>query len=233
MPVVRVLSKGKRYNRRYNKGSNKAMKRQMLRPKIRVRGRYRLTQPVHYFTRFQNQGTISLTNGTTSTFGVVYWNLASIPGYTEFSAMYDFYKINAVSVRFIPISNVNLSGNSTLEIQTTYYNRFISVIDYNDRGVPTSLDDLRQYSNCRVSPNNVVHKRFLHPRPTIAVDEDSGSGGSYGIGQASGRTTWITTASNQCEWYGIKYGIQHANPGATIGAYNIETKVYLSFKGRN
>lgn len=215
------------YNR--NRGRQRMMKRQMLKPKIGGQ----LRQPVHYFTRFQNYGTIQALNATTITFGVVFFELANVPGFAEFTAMYDFFKINAVSVRFIPQSNVNLY-NDTGQVQVVasqFYNRIVTVVDYNDRTVPTSLNDLRQYGNCKVGTNNRVHKRFFHPKPTLAVDEDSGSGTSYGLAQM-GKIPWIATGSDQAEWYGIKYGIEHANPGGTVDLYKVEVKLYLSFKGR-
>lgn len=207
--------------------------RQMLKPKIYRRGRLQLKQPVHYFTRYQNGGTITALATTTSTFGVMYWELASVPGFSEFTAMYDFYKINAVQANFIPLSNnsnyQNLGANAGL---ADYYNRIITVLDYNDRSIPTSLDSLRQYSNCKVTSNNIVHRRFLHPKPTIAMDEDSQASNVYGIAQAI-NTPWVSTASNQCEWYGIKFGIEHPAPGGDEDIYKVEFKIYLAFKGRN
>lgn len=191
----------------------------------------RISQPIHYFTRFQDGGSITALASTTTTYGVVYFELASVPGYAEYTAMYDFYKINAVQVRFIPTYNVSVTGTATVTENSAFNNRLITVIDYNDRAVPTSVSDLRQYGNCKVGPNNRVHKRFLHPRPTIAIDEDSGSGSVYNVGQTP--NVWISTAANQCEWYGIKYGIQHNPLTSDIVVYKLEFKLYLSFKGRN
>lgn len=207
-------------------------KRQMVRPKYRIRGRYQISQPVHYFTRFQNGGTISTTASVANTYGVIYWELAAVPGYAEFTAMYDFYKINAVQVRFIPLTNVSSYMQITTDAAVVnYYNRLITCIDYNDRQVPTTLDQIRQYSNCKVTPNSITHKRFLHPRPTIAIDEDSGSGSVYNVGQTG--NVWISTVANQTEWYGIKYGIEHDATAAIQDIYKLEFKIYLSFKGRN
>lgn len=224
--VLSSSTRKPRYMRR--KKLSRSARRKMIKPKYNIRGRFRLSQPVHYFTRFQNGGTIQATIGVAPTYGVTYWQLDQVPGYAEFTAMYDFYKINAVQVKYIPISNIT---NTTLGSRTDFYNRFISVIDYNDRAVPSSLDSLRQYSNCKVTPNLMVHKRFLHPRPLVTIDEDSSSGGVYGYGQVG--TQWISTDTNQAEWYGIKWGIDHPTPGATEDLYNVEFKVYLSFKGRN
>lgn len=217
--------------RPYKKYGNtkRMMKRQMLKPKMNGK----LRQPVHYFTRFQAAGDVTVVDNATNSFGVQYFELANVPGYTEFSAMYDFYKINAVQVKFIPISNVNQGVAGSAVPVYAYNNRFISAIDYNDRTVPTTLDELRQYSSCKVTPGCKIHKRFLHPRPTMVVDEDSNQGSSVGLAQTSGASTWVSTASNQTEWYGIKWGFEHGDSNiTTYVAYRIEYKLYLSFKGK-
>jgi len=223
----RTYTRKRTFNRKRTFKSKWARK-QMIKPKFGGK----VKQPVHYFTRFQDGGTITGLTGTTSTFGVVYWDLASLPGYGEFLSMYDFFKINAVQAKFIPTSNVSLGNNDTVARLTEYSNRFISILDYNDRNVPTSLNDLRQYSNCKVTGNNRIHKRFLHPKPLITMDEDSNVSNSYGIAQAA-RNPWISTQSNQCEYYGIKYGIEHPALNQNGDLYKVEFKVYLSFKGRN
>lgn len=200
--------------------------RQMIKPKF---GGV-IKQPVHYFTRYQDGGTIMSTISSTVTYGNIYFELAAIPNYSEFGNMYEFYKINAVQVRFIPLSNVTVPN--TTVTHNLYNYRIITVCDYNDRAVPTSLNDLRQYSNCKVGANSRVHKRFLHPKPLVTMDEDSGSGTIYGLGQLQ-KTPWISTASNQCEWYGIKYGIETMSSATSFPLYKVEYKFYLSFKGVN
>lgn len=210
-----------------NRRFKRYQKKQMLKPTINRK----LRQPIHYFTRFQDMGTITGLNATANTYGVTYFDLVTVPGYSEFTAMYDFFKINAVVVRYIPASNVTFTTSTAAAEQTAHYSRFISVLDYNDRTVPTSVDNLRQYANCKVTPNNVTHRRYLHPKPIFVVDEDASSGSSVGIGQL--RSPWISTASNNTEFYGIKWAIEHSTLSQDIPLYKIEVKLYMSFKGRN
>jgi len=218
----RRVGRRRNFKRRYTRRSAK----QMVKPKF---GGV-LKQPVHYYTRFQDGGTITA-SGASATFGVIYFELAALPNYAEFTALYDFYRINAVQVRFIPVSNITQPTTSANYVATFYDNRIFTVMDYNDRSPPTTLDQLRQYSNCKQGTNNRVHKRFIYPKPLVTMDEDSGSGGSYGIAQVQ-KIPWVSTQSNQCEWYGIKYGIEHAS--TALGTlYKLEFKFYLSFKGVN
>lgn len=222
-----AFTKTKRtFNRRYKKRytRKRSMKRQMLAPKMGGR----LRQPIHYFTRFADEGVVSTTANQGFTTGSIYFDLSTIPGYGEFTALYDFFKIKAVKVTFVPISNVNIVYTGD---EPAFYYRFYSCIDYNDRTVPASINVIREYGNCKFTPGLVLHKRFLHPKPVMTVDEDSTSGGNYGLSQGN-RDPWIATASNQCEYYGVKYGFEHANQASVVPAYRCELKYYLAFKGK-
>lgn len=209
------------YNRKRAKLNGKLNRKRLVLPKSGGR----LVQPVHYFKRHLDYGTVTAQVGETTTFGNVYFELDLLNNYTEFTAMYDNYKVIALKVYFIPISNVTTLNSENTE----HYNRIVTVIDYNDRDIPTNVNELREYSTCQVKPNNILHTRYFHPRPTITMDEDATSGGVYGIGQVKG--VWVSTASNQCEWYGVKYGIQHDSITSEAKAlYKIEVKAYLAFK---
>lgn len=213
----RVVKRRRRFQKK-----GRSMTKQMLKPMIRGRVR----QPVHYFTRFQDGGTIVAATSTTTTFATFFLRLQDIPGYTEFQAMYDFYKINAVQVRFIPLFN---SSDGSFNVNE-YSTRIATVIDYNDDGTPTSMNDLRQRENCKISPYNKIHKRFFHPKPIVAIDEDAGSGTNTGFGQTQ-KTPWVSCASDAVQWHGLKMGIQHPS-ASTYSLYVIEYKVYLAFKGK-
>lgn len=197
-------------------------KRMLAKPRI---GR-RIYQPIHYFTRSLSY-TLQVSNGNTSFHGAMKFALNYLPNYTEFLNLYDMYRINAVKVSFIPLSNVTLSlGNAAVIDQyTSNYSRFQTVIDYNDKNLLTSADEYREYSTYKWTPNTRIHTRFFRPRYTPTVTE---GGGTYGVTSSS---TWVSTASNATEWYGIKY---HINFGvaapATLTTHEVEVKYYLSFR---
>jgi len=211
------------YNRKRSKLNSKLNRKRLILPKSAGR----LVQPVHYYKRHLDYGKITISSTTTETYGNVYFQLDLLNNYTEFTALYDNYKLIAMKVYFIPISNVTIALTSN-ERATETFNRIVTVIDYNDRDTPTNIHQLREYSTCQVKSNNIVHTRYFHPRPTITMDEDATSGGVYGIGQV--KNVWVSTASNQCEWYGVKYGIQHPSLSSDQDIYKIEVKAYMAFK---
>lgn len=189
-------------------------------------------QPVHYFTRFVDKGLIQYNSTLLATekLGVYVFRLSDVTNYLEFAAMYDMYRIAAVKISFIPISNVAIdsvvdgtSFNLPNGYSTNYF-RFASVIDYNDNTTPSSMNVLREYRNCKITRNNVIHKRFIYPRIDNVIGQDNSTtviGGST--------KTWISTGFPEVQHYGIKYGFEQ-EPDFPCNRYKVECKYYLKFK---
>lgn len=208
---------------------SKISKKQVFKPRMRVRGRLQIRQPIHYFNRHVARGTVQITNGSSSVVGAIRFALSDVHNFAEYKAMYDFFQLRAVRISFIPLSNVTLGTGGGFTYDTNYSNRFFTAIDYNDSSTPSSVNELREYANCRWSPGNRIHKRYFRPKPILATDEDSGSGASYGL--AEGKNIWISTASDSTYYFGVKYGYQHPTGVTTGDAYVIECTYYMCFKG--
>jgi len=223
------------YNRRNWKRDTEANKNKLSKYNTRqlIKPMYngRLQQPVHYFTRYHGLGLITGSNGASATYGQIHFKLSDVPGYGEFSNMYDFFKISAVQVSFIPVSNVSLGNSVPLGQQTGFTNRIFTCFDYNDKTAPTSTNQVREYANCKWSPNNVIHKRFIYPKPIVTVDEDGPGVGNYGAA-SFGKNPWISMANDSCEYYGIKFAIHHVSLSQSTDLYEVEAKFYLAFKAR-
>jgi len=203
------------------------MRKQAIAPRLRGK----ITQPVHYFTRHLDFGVVVTTPGQAFTVGAIYVEPGTdIPGWSEFQALYDSYKINAMKVFFIPLSNVSISSSAAGLVSTnegTYFYRFLSCIDYNDRSNPATLNAIREYDNCKVTSNNRIHKRYFKPNFTVDVENDDFPGT-----MANRYKPWLNTAAQTVEHYGLKYGFEHANLTSSHSLYRIEIKVYLSFKAK-
>lgn len=175
-------------------------------------------QPVHYFSRFVDKGTITEDGTGTETFGSLSFALNDVPGYTEFTGMFDQYKICAVKVMIIPMYNV---AQGTVSTNLNYY-RFISAIDYNDSTAPTSLNDLRQYKTCKVTARTKMHKRYFRPR--VDLDNDYQNPGTV--------QPWVNSDKPSAAYQALKYGFEH-NSGGTTQVYRVECVYYMKFKGMN
>lgn len=220
------------YYRRYRKsyrrrtyGRKRTWRKSFKSQSIRYNRR---RQPIHQFTKFVNKGKITGSNGSSFTAGELTFKLPDVSNWaTDYQGAYDQFRIKAVKVSFIPVSNVtSFDSNKDGPDRTTYYSRIFSVFDPNSKGAPGSTNELREYHTAKWSPNNVIHKRFIYPKVRTAVNEGSGT---YGTMHTKG-SPWINMDSNSCEYFAIKYAIDHPQLAANHDLYAIECKYYLQFR---
>lgn len=168
------------------------------------------------FKRFTGAlGTVTI-QSISDTFQAFNFSLDDLPSYTEFTALYDMYKINAVKVSFLPQMTENISLTSVNNPHA--YTRFFSAIDYNDSTAPSSIDELRQYQTCKYTPILRPHKRYIY-KPKI-LDSSNTS-----------RSPWIATSSPSTNYFGLKIAVENMNSTTTTSMdYVIEAKYYVSFK---
>lgn len=181
-------------------------------------------QKVYYFKRFTTLGTIVVTSSSANAYGASVFSLDQLPGYTEFTNLFDFYKIKAIKLSFIPTSNVTLqTGNSSTTVANSIYNnRIFTVIDYNDAGIPTSVNELREYSNCKWSPNNKIHKRYIVPNPLADATDDSTI--------SLMNKPWVPSTNYAMDYYAIKWAIENTAAGVGVELYKMEAKFYIACK---
>ena len=178
-------------------------------------------QPVQYFKRTDYLSGAITASSLADTFGTYVFSLAQIPDVSDFTNLYDQYQIKMVKWTIIP------RGNS-MDVQTgltTGQNMGVfSVLDYDDNTTPTTLDELMQYQNMRMTRSTQQHKRVLRPKLRNAV---VGSAGVIANGNNT-RHTWIDCNNTTVPHYGIKYALQQLPNGSQI--YDLKVDYYLAFK---
>lgn len=163
------------------------------------------------------------------------FRLSEVPGYTDFTNMYDSYRIRAVKLNFLPVNNtsswVGLTGGTggTIPFTTGQYAiRSFSAYDPNRDGVGITGSDavsqIQEYQNCKWSPYNRIHKRYIKPK----IQLDSG-GGVSGFVNMPGKQPWLQCANVSVEHYGMPFVIEPtAIPQGTL-LYKIEATFYMQF----
>lgn len=146
---------------------------------------------VYTFERSWQIGTVQLSNAPLDTFGSVFTQLDDLPGYTEFTALFDLYRFEKLQVDFIPTQQTSYSGN------------LITCIDYNDASVPVSIANLMQYQTAQQNAAGSTVRRVFTPRIDLAAYS-----GSAFTSYATAALQWIDTASPDVIHYGIKWGVQ-------------------------
>ena len=176
------------YYRRYRKSYRRKTygRKRTWRRTFKSRSQYlnRRRQNIHQFTKFVNKQAIVGLTGTGHTAGALTFKISDITGWaTDFQTAYDQYRIKAVKVSFVPVSNItNFTTHLDGDSRTTFYNRIFTAFDPNDANAPSNSDQLREYKNAKWSPNNVVHKRFIYPKVLTTI-----AGGSIVTGKQIGR----------------------------------------------
>lgn len=147
----------------------------------------------------KNHETVSVTyNGVASeSHGAFKFTLADLPNYTEFTSLFDKYRISGIRAQFIPRTNVLAQNDlgATLTAQPT----ILTVVDYDDASAAEDYDALMQYENCRV--HNQFRPFTVYFKPQIAIATYSGAFTSYG----SSRNMWLDAASTGVEYYALKW----------------------------
>ena len=155
--------------------------------------------------------------------------LEDLPGYTDFTNLFDMYKITGIKVRFIPYSSsgatagTQLSSGSAPVIHT--------VLDFDDNAVPlateTGLQTMRQSSYYRVSRNKM--SRYFSPKQTGYVQD------SIALADAttSLKPRWVSTEAARVYHMGLKgivECISNGDPLTRYWFYKPEVTMYLAFK---
>lgn len=126
------------------------------------------------------------------------FKLSDLPNHTEFTALFDQYRIRMVEVKFMPVinsSNVNDKQNATL----------ITCVDTDDASLPGFASELLQYSNHQVKPTYQAHYMKIYPRAALAVYQ----GAFTAYGQAP--PMWFDCASPDIQFYGLKTWINNGS----------------------
>lgn len=173
-------------------------------------------QLVHRFVRSQfYSGAIS---GSTvvDTFGAYYFRLADLPNSSDFTNLFDQYRIDKVTIRFMPRANSSEAGTNQGMVKL-----FIT-LDRDDITTPTSISEMLQNDTCKVSPSTRIVSRTLKPKFAQEVFQSAVSTG-YGA-----RSGWLDCSNNLVQHYGVKWGLQQLPSGSQT--YDVHIKYHLSFK---
>lgn len=215
-------------------------RKRVYRRKFSRFGRRKMNTNVYYFKRkssavFDWAANSQLTQLTQRATGSPSWyniafRLQDVPNFTDFTNVYDSYRIRGVKVNLIPMGNVSSSNQpgTPTGAAGNYAVRCFSAYDPNNDGVgvtgSTAIQQLQEYQNCKWSPFNRIHKRYVKPRVTVTSPDGSG-----GINLA-GKQPWIQCAdSGGTVHYGMPVAIDDSGFATASLLYKIECTYYLQF----
>lgn len=139
------------------------------------------------------------------------FTFADMPGYTDFTALYDYYRITRIDIRFFAVFNA---------VVTT---KIFITSDY-DGGSALSLSDMCQHRHVEriLSPDHPEFVFSFRPRTAMSVNATAGSVLSS-IGKG-----WLDIASPTITQYGVAYILLNYNTG--ISGVNVYTHEVFHFQ---
>jgi len=168
------------------------------------------------FVRNVDLGSIALSTSAITTGGFSF-QLSDLPNSAEFQALFDLYRIDAVSVTFT-CNYINLLGGTVAPI------RYATVIDKNSSGGFTTFNDAREFDTAHVDVVTFPDTRNIIPRYIMSVGNDSAASVLGGSGRG-----WLNTSVANVPHYGYRY-VFEAFTGAATPTVRCEAIFYLSFR---
>lgn len=140
---------------------------------------------------------INVPAGAPETGRAFVFRLSDLLQATEFTRLFDSYRLNGVKITMSPLTNSSLTANPSYKLMTA--------IDLDDDQTPT-VNSMLQRSNVQIKTvtaggnNPQVFSRFLRPRFLTQLYETATSTG-YGQGP---RKQWLDTADPSIPHYCLK-----------------------------
>jgi hypothetical protein len=186
----------------------------------RAFARENLVNQIFRFRRSVVSATIQQAAGS-DTLGAFSFTLAGIQGNSEWTTLFDQYKISLVRVLIRPLFNLA----QIVALSTDVFPPLCSVIDYDDATAISNVL-LSQYQSYKQTRFDKDHVRSIKPRVAMAA-YGSGVFASF----ANQGNQWIDCASAAVVHYGLKYCIQAGDVGQTaLQAWSVETEYFLEFR---
>lgn len=141
------------------------------------------------------------------------WNFSinDAPGFTELTALFNWYKITGVKFRMMPEQTFS---NSTSGVNNAMPTPLIYAIDTNNTSAPATVAAVCEYNNHVVT--RCVDGVDLYFKPGLV--DNSG---------LSVSTEWMTTANTATNYLGVKVGIP---PTGSALDFFVSWTLYISCK---
>lgn len=213
----------KKYKRRYRAPAS--FKNYRVAGAVMARGGY-LNGQIYRFKRKRHDSAIITYNAVaTESHGAFKFKLSDLPSYTEFTSLFDKYRITGIRAYFMP--RANIVNQSNLTSSFTEIPPIITVVDYDDASGTDTYTQLEQYENAKV---HYEFKPFsVYFKPMIAVAAYQGAFTGY----SSSRKMWIDAASPDVEYYSLKWAslpYSAGNSTTVYPAWDIMFTYYLQCK---
>jgi len=198
----------------------------------RVIRRKKTANKVHQFVRFCDKDTQypgSVGPNTISETGsnqhLTYsFKLDNLVNPSDFTNLYDSYKINKVTLHLEPIYEQPLNGSFAIQ------KKIRVVHDYNDNNPLSDEDDYLEYSNCKsyVPFSKRGINITLYPKINNVIENVGGSANAF-TSLASSKV-WLDIQNDEVPHFGLKIFIPGTLSGEEVPLFRVRARYHISLK---
>jgi len=174
-------------------------------------------EPPHTFRRTFTAGTLQANTG--DTLYAYNFQLSSLPNSSEYTNLYDQYRVLEIVLSFMPYNSMGTGANSPGLVGHW--------IDYDDSNLPANLQEGQQYDTYQRNPCTDEFVRVIKPKSAVA----SYSGAFTSYDSVYGK--WHDTNSPNIQHYGLKLCIHGATYSTATNIYEVEATVTLQCKSQH
>jgi len=156
---------------------------------------------------------------TFESFGSQTYQLTDLPAYTDFTNLFDQYRIVKVKLDYFP----RYTGNMT---STGLYSLLTYAVDSTDVSVPVNKNEVLQYDSYKTVQAYRPFSVTLKPAPSVAMYQSLATTG-YGPKQGS----WVDCKSPGVQHYGMKW-VFECNSGTAMGI-DVKATYWCEFREPN
>lgn len=167
---------------------------------------------IYEFSRQTHNSTWITSSTTVPVYSAFAPTLSGVAGYTEFTGLFDQYRMTELEIWLIPRVLGGSTGNPGL---------FITSIDYDDNALPASFSELEENNSSVTTGGNVG--RYMKFKPHIAMAAYGGAFTSY----ANQSDQWIDCGSPGVYQFGIKMAWTVTDQAYS---YDLVTRYRLQFR---
>jgi len=165
----------------------------------------------------------TLAANTGDTLRAFNFTLGSLPNATEYTNLFDQYRILEVILSFVPYSTAAISST----VASAYPGLIATWLDYDDSNLPANIAEGQQYDSYQRNICTAPFDRVVHPRSAVA--SYSGSFASYDNVYGN----WHDSNSPNVQHYGLKLCITGATFTSSTNIYEVEATVTLQCRSQH
>lgn len=217
---------------RRTKAQRTRKKKKTMKKKVPYHSPYSVIRKPQYSAIFHNDSTTAIVNNSTaSTDGNITFTLTSCEGYSEYVAIFDYYRINWVEVSFIPCRTQMMTtqtNQTTAPSSLTQIPLFITCIDRDSSTAPLDYEAMQKRGGTKETLATEKQVWKFTPNRLVEVYKSAVSSG-YKI---DGDTRqFLDCANSDVPHYGLKYSMEASGPLTAMKTY-IRIKYSVSFAGK-